>query len=413
MPAPADRARTASPVLVAGLFVVVLGGRFGPAAEHARPLGLDPRALACLALLLLTVLWALGAGRYRVPLRPLGGVLALLGYLLLGGLWAHPAARLDAVGLDLAMLGVLVVAAALIVAPDPARALYWFLLLSLGAAVVFAVAAWYSGPGQQGRYAAFGGGPNVFVRIQCLGVISAIALALRDRRAWYLTPTPLLLYSAFLSGSRGGLAALTVAAAVALVVGWRLRLGHALGVLAAGLGLAVLAYVAGNAGLTRLYRRYTLAGLQGGDFSVRPELLRRAWRVLADDPLFGGGLDGFRAHAGRYIDMDYPHNLAAEVGADGGAVGLALLAGAVAWLLLHAGGRATWATWDRGGCLVAAAYLAAASMFSGGYYDTRQLWVYLTFLAALAASGGPAPAAPRPGQPPVPRAGADRREIAA
>jgi len=384
-----------SPVLLTALFVVTLGGRFAMASSQTGVvLGLDLRAGLCVALLLAALTWWMVADQ-PVPLvlRPVAGVLLLLAYLLLGGFWADPAARLSQVGLDLAMLVVLVLVTAIVVAADPSRALYWFFLLSVVAAVVFAVAAWLTGPGGQGRYAAFGGGPNVFVRIQCLGVIAAVALAIRGHQLWYLAPVPLLLYSAFLSGSRGGLAALIVAAAVAVVLGRGLRFAHALGMLLLAGILAVVAYVFGNSAMTELYSRYSFSGLQSSDFSVRPELLRRAWRIMQESPWFGAGMDGFFAHSGRFLGIDYPHNMVAEIGADGGLVGLLLLVGAVGWLLRSTvrGGR--WASWDRGGCLVAGAYLATAGMFSGTFYDARLLWIYLTMLGALATRPAAPPAA--------------------
>ncbi|GGK29967.1 hypothetical protein GCM10010124_23390 [Pilimelia terevasa] len=409
----ADRIPAAPPLLVGALFLVVLGGRFAPVGGADGIAGLDVRTLACLVLLLVATTWSFAGPAARLPLRPVGGVLLLCGYLLLAALWAPPSARLGSAATDIAMLVALILTTALVAARDPQRVVRWFFLCSLAAAVVFALGAWWAGPGLQGRYAAFGGGPNVFVRIQCLGVIAAVALAVRSRRLRYLLPTPLLLYSAFLSGSRGGLAALIVAGALGLVLARRLRLGHAVGVLAVSGGLAVVAYVAGNRAVGGVYRRYSLAQLEDSDFSVRPELLRRAWRVFLDDPVAGAGLDGFQALSGRYIGIDYPHNVVAQIGADGGLVGLALLAGALWWQLRTTGAGRSLASWDRGGCAVAAAYVAAASMFSGSYYDTRQWWVYLTLLAALAVGGGAAPGAPPPAaaRAPTPRAGTDRREL--
>ena len=47
----------------------------------------------------------------------------------------------------------------------------------------------------------------MFVRIEILGVIFAVGLAVLGARRWVLLPVPLLLVAAVLSGSRGGLVA--------------------------------------------------------------------------------------------------------------------------------------------------------------------------------------------------------------
>ncbi|GAA2511514.1 hypothetical protein GCM10010201_03100 [Pilimelia columellifera subsp. columellifera] len=374
-------------VLVGGLFAVTLAGRFSFAAESMSELGLDPR-VPLVSLLLCLALLAWGA---QPPPRPAPqltlGALMLLGYLLISSLWAHPAARVAEVGLDLVLLAGLITTAVLVAALDPQRVMRLFFQLSLVAAGIFALAAMVSTSDQQGRYAAFGGGPNVFVRIQCLGIIAAFALYAWRRRWVYLLPVPLLLHAAVASGSRGGLAALVAAVALAIVLAGRLRTAHTVGVLVTGGGFALFVYAFGNNLNEQVYRRFSLSQLQDTDFSTRPELLRHAWVVFTEHKTAGAGLDGFFAHIGQYIGITYPHNLVAQVAADGGLIGLALLAAAAVgplWRSRHA----SWQRWDTCGALVSAAYIATASMFSGSYYDARQGWIYLAFLAALAARAG-------------------------
>jgi hypothetical protein len=98
------------------------------------------------------------------------------------GLWAPPGARLGEKTLDIVLMAALTVAIYLYTLGDPAAVVRTTFLLFFVAGIVFAVGALLGGPGVQGRYSAFGGGPNVFVRIQILGIISAIALYLFHRR---------------------------------------------------------------------------------------------------------------------------------------------------------------------------------------------------------------------------------------
>ena len=112
------------------------------------------------------------------------------------------------------------------------------------AAIVFALGrAVINGPGVQGRYSAFGGGPNVFVRIQILGILSAVALYLFHRKLLPLFAVPLFLLAAVLSGSRAGLlAGVAVGGAALLRMRRRLRAGPvlaAVGLLAAAGGVVV------------------------------------------------------------------------------------------------------------------------------------------------------------------------------
>jgi hypothetical protein len=89
----------------------------------------------------------------------------------------------------------------------------WTALLIL--AMLYFAAAMVAGPGDQGRYSAFGGGPNVFVRVVLVGALSAPPLYLRKGRMIILLAIPFLAVGAVLSGSRGGL----LAGATVLLVG--------------------------------------------------------------------------------------------------------------------------------------------------------------------------------------------------
>ena len=134
-------------------------------------------------------------------------------YQIASGLWAPPAARVGPQTVDLLLMAALTVAFYLYAIGDPeavVRTTFWLFYL---AGIVFALAAIFiNGPGEQGRYSAFGGGPNVFVRIQILGIIAAVALFLHYRRWWTLAAVPLFLLAAVLSGSPNGTASSTASA---------------------------------------------------------------------------------------------------------------------------------------------------------------------------------------------------------
>ena len=385
--APADKAirrwwapSSGSPVsvtLLAALFVVALAGRFSLDRVGLPTYGVpDLRVPGCVLLVLGTLGWY--AKRWVSGPRPSGPppmVLffsALIGVQLMSALWSPPGARLGKAAWDLVALLLLVLVATALSAGDPARAARVLLVLMLGAAVLYTVGALLAGPGDQGRYSAFGGGPNVFVRVVCLGIIAAVTLA-RFRRGWLLLlPLPLLAAGAVLSGSRGGLLSL-VAAGVAFVVLFprRVRVAYLIIVVAIlALSAWTVSILPGNAPQTMAGNRYSVGGVQQGGFSSRPMLISRAWSLFQDHPLSGGGLDSYHATFG----FVYPHNYLLALAAESGVVAVALfLAAAVRF---WCDGR-PWSAAPREqvGCAVAAIYVAVASNFSGDYFDTRFFWI--------------------------------------
>jgi len=155
--------------------------------------------------------------------RSEGWLVAVLLFFLFqvaSGLWAPPGARLGEKTLDIVLMAALTVAIYLYTLGDPAAVARTTFLLFFVAGIVFAAGALLAGPGVQGRYSAFGGGPNVFVRIQIIGIISAVALYLFHRTVLPLLAIPLFLLAAVLSGSRAGLLAGVAVGGAAL---WRVR----------------------------------------------------------------------------------------------------------------------------------------------------------------------------------------------
>jgi O-antigen ligase len=382
------------------LFLVALGGRYT----------LDRAGLVNLAWVDLRVIGLIGAlavlavdiaRRPRLDLGPRreGWLVALTLFFLFqiaSGLWAPPAARVGPQTLDLCLMAALTIAFYLYTVGDPATVVRTTFLLFYLAAIVFALAALFiNGPGDQGRYSAFGGGPNVFVRIEILGIISAWALYLFHRRPVVLLAVPLFLLAAFLSGSRAGLLAGAAVGGAAL---FRSRRRLRSGPVAAA--LAVLA-VAGAAvwtfappAFTSLFQeRFVEQTVEQRYLSDRTDIWAAAWQLAVDHPLLGTGLDGFYGLIGVNQAIEYPHNYLLGVAAEGGLVGVGLLTAAVV----------LWAGTVRRGhvghaqmtalAVAAAVFVALSSLFSGDYYDARLAFLFAA-MAAGAAVGPAVPATP-------------------
>ena len=196
-------------------------------------------------------------------------------------------------------------------------------------AVIYLAAALAAGPGAQGRFAAFGGGPNVFVRVMILGVIAAVYLAVKKRRLFAIG-VPWFIIGAVLSGSRGGLLALIL---VAIPSGFRLVRGVSRRTLATALAVFVVAvgtapFYASNF-LDLVRRRFIEQTLESGYDSGRSQIFVDTWNIASTHVWDGAGLDSYYALVGRVRGYEYPHNIVLESFADGGIISLILLVTAV------------------------------------------------------------------------------------
>ncbi|MFC7528402.1 O-antigen ligase family protein [Actinoplanes sp. GCM10030250] len=371
------------------LVLVTIGGRY--TLDRAGLVDLAWVDLRVIGLIVAVVLLAIEAAR-RPPSttsRKEGWLLAALLFFLFqiaSALWAPPASRIGPQTLDLVLLGVLVLAFYVYATGDPDRAIRLVFQLLFAVAIVFALAAIFiSGPGEQGRYSAFGGGPNVFVRIELLGVISAVAMFLLTGRWWPLLVTPLFLLAAVLSGSRAGLLAGGVVGFAALLkLRHRLRTGPvvAAGVLLLGVGAALWAFA--PPAFTDLFQeRFVEQTVQEQYLSDRTSIWAAAWNLFLDHPVAGTGLDGFYGVIGVNQAVEYPHNYLLAVAAEGGLAGLGLLtASLVLWTrVVHGGGQRPMLT---GLAVASAVFVALSSLFSGDYYDSRLAWIFAALAAAAA-----------------------------
>jgi O-antigen ligase len=381
------------------LVLVALGGRYTLDRAGLRDLQwVDLRLFGILVGLIVLAIDLARRPRRPAEYRPEGWlVVAILFFLyqIASGLWAPPLARVGPDALDVFLMGVLTVAIYLYTLGDPSAVVRWTFLLFYLAAIVFALGALLvTGPGEQGRYAAFGGGPNVFVRIEILGAISAVALYRVYRRKLVFVAVPLFLFAAVLSGSRAGLLAGVAVGIIALLRSrGRRAIGPAILVTLVTAVAAAVAWTRAPSNVTNLIQqRFIQQTVEQGYVSGRTSIWSDAIRLALAHPFIGAGLDGFYGLIGHASDVEYPHQYLLAVAAEGGIVGLALLlTSAVLW-----GGtvrRGRHHPMERSLTVAAAAYVAISSLFSGDYYDARLAWLFAAMAAAAAITapvGGPA-----------------------
>lgn len=404
------------------VFICLLGGRFTLDRVSPGLPALDLRVAGLAVALSMFGLWVAAArDRMAGPVRVGAGLywfLAWCGYMALSSLWATDGARISTYLPDLGLLAAFILLGIAVLGrlSRQATTVVWRWLYGLG--FIYFAGALAAGPDAQGRYAAFGGGPNVFVRVMVLATIAALFLAARSGRLRaLLVGVPIFLVGAVLSGSRGGL----LAFAVVLLVGLapllrRLPRGSALlAVAGAGAMVATAPVVLGASIQQTLAERFIQQTLEQHYSSGRTEIIASSWGLFEQHPFIGVGLDGFYAEVGRSLGFEYPHNLVVAAAVEGGLLGLLLVSAA----LLAFG----WSTLQhRPLCreslfaLLAGLYLLGASMFSGDYYDSRFVWFFLGWAAIEARRHVPAPAAAEDQfSPPVAHESArsDRRSAAA
>jgi len=310
-------------------------------------------------------------------------------YQVGSAVWAPAGARVGETSLDIVLVATLTFALYAHARRQPLvvarRALWFFYVVS----VVFALGGLaLSNPGAQGRYAAFGGGPNIFVRFEVLGIIAAVALVAVGGKRWILLPTPLLVVGAVLSGSRGGLVAfLVVGLGAAIALRGRARRLILRG-FAAVFAVVLVAY-AFSFGSGLIETRFVEQTVEQGYTSDRVQIWGDTLHLAVDNPIVGAGLDGYYGLVGRHVGMDYPHNYLLAVVGEGGLIGVTLLVLALTlWLRTVRTGqnRAV----EGQALLASAAFVAIASAFSGGYYDARLAWIFAALAAAMFTSPPPA-----------------------
>lgn len=316
--------------------------------------------------------------------RFITGLILFLTYIASTSLWSPTGADPENVMADFAVMCGFVLIGALCALRLDASAWQLFWVVVIGVSLVFALAGFADGGLGSTRMSAFGGGPNVFVRIVGVGAVVGAFLAFRSGRMTWFGATALLVSAAVLSGSRGGMLALSAALVVAALVGIRWLIERRqVAVFVIGISVTTLAAFAvlGDALEEVLFSRFGEQLIDQGQTAGRGELYEAGLEIWAESMAVGNGIGSFATlHGGGFT---YTHNIVLDVLVDGGVLGLLLFLAA-----LVAPGLRVWST-SHGVDSPLAATLAllilVASQFSGTYYDTRFLWFFLG-LACIAAA---------------------------
>jgi O-antigen ligase len=305
-----------------------------------------------------------------------------------------------------------VIAAAVIVAPDPERTRRLFtVLLLLGLWVgVEVVWIYLEGGGQAGRI--YFGEANYLLLGRLCGLATLVALAAwlygRGGSAGWLCLAlfVILAFVLVIGGGRGPMLATVVPLLIPVALGIRLTTRKILysptqlSVLVLLLVTATGFVVYGEATGYRLATFERFERLLDGELraseAARSNLYAEASGVWLQAPLLGHGAGGWTAATGRPDEVRYPHNIVAELLVEGGMVGLLLFVALVATALRGI-------SFERLRCDPQA--VCALMLFANGLINAllsmdlpgnRALFLALGLLALLAVRSEPAAAAPAP-----------------
>lgn len=318
---------------------------------------------------------------------------AWLFVLLASSLWVASPAFLWPYVVDVLWLTFFMLMAAR-VARSMTRAEVEFLagfVVAIGA--VFLISALATGPGSDGRYAALGGGSNVFARFMGLGFLFSVFLAFVRRSVWFFLSASAFIVGVLLSGSRGGFVGfltLLVLLCFFLFRTPRLLPQFVIGfaTICGSLWLIILK----NPSLRSWFETRFVSTLFGGEVYTagRNVLYSRGLELFLENPIFGAGLSGYALENSGM----YPHNLLLETASEAGVLGafflLCTIAVAVVGIASHRPLSA-----HRFVLLVAGIYIVVVAQFSGSYFDSRFAWFFFAMGLALADS---APSAPEVGK---------------
>ena len=314
--------------------------------------------------------------------RAVQPLLLLFAYQMLSASWAPRNAVVHDVLSDLVSMTILVLVYTSLAEWDRDRVVRLTMAcLYVAGWLYFLYAASGRGTTEAGRWTAFGGGPNVFVRVEVLGMIAAAYFYFRSHgRFVWVAAAPVFLVGAVASGSRGGLISLGVTTALAMPSLVRFGRKHGVAKPLATIPLlgAVVWVLFGDTIMFLINNRFLATTVQQRHTSDRDVLYEKGFWLFVDRPVFGAGVHGFYAITNLGPGEKYVHNLPLAVAAEGGAVGLLLLL-LVFWALRAEYARVPKAqrSLESRTAAFCGIYILGASFFSGDYYDARLLWIFL------------------------------------
>ena len=233
---------------------------------------------------------------------------------------------------------------------------------------------------QNNRLSVLGGGGNIFGRLMAFLAVCSLALMLnRKEKAPWAVVGGLAMAMVLASGSRGALLSMLVGGAVYLGVNLKRlkRIAVALAAVAIVLVLAVVFTPVGQAAIAVYEARVLQATLAEGYTSGRDQLAQESLDMWNKSPIFGVGLASFSyLSEGSFV---YSHNLFLEALSEGGVLGLTLLLVIFGWFL-----RILWLRWNRVDSLALSlfALFLVGSQFSGDFYDSRTVFLFMLVVAA-------------------------------
>ena len=315
-------------------------------------------------------------------------------YMAISALWATDPKEAAKISFDFILLGLDLGLALVIFKKGTVGKTRYFFLLFWVTAILYAVAGLTGIWSQDGRMTAFGGGPNVFVRIMSIGFFVSLYFWIYRKKMLWLLPTPLFLYCAVASESRGGIIALVVALIIALfILAGKHGFRQIIKLIAwTSMAIFILLVLPTGRKLSTIWQsRFVESTFQNKYFSGRSILYFEAWELFIHKPIVGAGVDGFRQATA--TNLNYAHNLFLSVACEGGSIGLALLAFTLITLAFR---LLSLKTLDQKAAIILGSFIFIASQFSGNYYDTRLMWIFfvISVLPRLpkAVHSGPAPA---------------------
>jgi O-antigen ligase len=343
----------------------------------------QPRFWLVIVLIVATVVVQDGIPRRARQFHPSSvdwAVIVFLSYMLLTAAWGPDAELAASKAGELALM----LAVAMVIAlnrcgriDDELHAGYWFTIVAVGIALGGSALFHAS----DARAYTPGGGPNTFSRNMGLMAFGALFLAARygilmriSSIGIFATATLLVLHS----GSRGGLLSFSVASVIYAVTASTgiLKRISIISVMSAATLLVLFYTQAGQQAMDIFSGRIIEKTVENRHLSGRDELWTQSLEMIQERPLFGWGLNGFRANS-----WNYPHNIFLEVAVEGGMIGLvlALNVGRAWWKAVVRQRRGYLLRTD----LAALALTFTAAQTSGDLFDSRGVFLALALSIPL------------------------------